>query len=80
MKLIMNQEHSHPVYGKAMRAGETFDVPDNEAVVWIKSGRARVAPTRSLMTKDEETLSEPAEEKEKKSGRYNRRDMRAEEK
>lgn len=79
MKLIMNQGHSHPVFGKTVHAGETFETPENEAMVWIKSGRARVAPTRTLMTKDEVVL-EPTEEKEKKSGRYNRRDMRAEEK
>lgn len=43
MRLIMNAGHEFEVYGKVMRAGDEFEVPDNEAAVWLKLGRARRA-------------------------------------
>jgi hypothetical protein len=52
----------HPVYSKTVLDGEEFDVPDGEGEQWKKIGWARDATP-------EET---------KKRGRYNRRDMRAE--
>ena len=41
MRLIMNPGHAHIVFGKVVRAGDDFEVPDNEAEIWIKLGRAR---------------------------------------
>ena len=61
MRLIMKPGQVHNVFGKVVRGGEEFEVPDNEGVTWIKLGIAR----------------EPSLEK-RRSGRYNRSDMRAE--
>jgi hypothetical protein len=41
MRLIMNQGQKHTIYGKVVCGGEEFEVPDNEAVVWVKIGRAK---------------------------------------
>jgi hypothetical protein len=47
MRLIMKDgQETRVVFGKVVRAGEEFDVPDNEAVTWIKLGFARQAPAR----------------------------------
>jgi hypothetical protein len=41
MRLVMNRGQRHPVYGKVVREGEEFDVPDDEGLTWIKTGRAK---------------------------------------
>ena len=52
----------HLVYNKPVQAGEEFEVPDNEGENWVKRGWARAS----------------SPEDQKRRGRYNRRDMRAE--
>lgn len=42
MRLIMNAGHAYEIYGKAVRAGDEFEVPDHEGETWIKMGRARL--------------------------------------
>ena len=85
MRLIMNQGHEYNVFGRLVRAGEEFETPDNEAVVWIQFGRAHKAPPRNhtIATKVLKAAveeSEPSLEEKQHNKRYNRRDMRAEEK
>jgi hypothetical protein len=41
MRLIMNVGQKHTVYGKVVRGGEEFEVPDNEGVTWLKMGHAK---------------------------------------
>lgn len=41
MRLMMNAGQVHTIYGKVVRGGDEFEVPDNEGHVWIKLGRAR---------------------------------------
>ena len=41
MRLVMNPGQKHTVYGKVVDAGEEFEVPDNEGVTWLKTGRAK---------------------------------------
>jgi hypothetical protein len=41
MRLIMNQDQKHTIYGKVVRGGEEFEVPDNEGIIWIKLGKAK---------------------------------------
>ena len=62
-KMVMNPGHEYIVYGKMVRAGEEFEVPDAEVNLWEMFKRAA-------------RVSEEEEAKPKK--RYNRRDMRAE--
>lgn len=81
MRLVMNEGHEHAVYGKIMRAGEEFEVPDNEASTWMTIGWARRARPATIITKAPSSEDLPDEqEQQKHSKRYNRRDMRAEEK
>ncbi len=83
MRLIMKPGQDHPVFGKMVRAGEEFEVPDLEAPVWIHSGRAsevQVHRNHSVATKVMKAAAEEShlEEKQDKK-RYARRDMRPEE-
>jgi hypothetical protein len=39
--LIMNPGQKYLVYGKQVRSGEEFEVPDDEGLTWIKTGRAK---------------------------------------
>lgn len=39
MRLIANE--SVLVYGRALKAGDDFEVPDNEGHVWILMGKAQ---------------------------------------
>lgn len=65
MRLIMNTGHRFEIYGRVVNAGDEFEVPDNEALLWMKLGRARkYGPGRPP--------------KSESAGRYNRADMRAE--
>lgn len=72
MRLIMNEGHEYVIYGKTIRAGEEFDVPENEAKIWQQLGRAR--------KKDELPKRGPGRprKQEESQPRYDRRDMRAE--
>lgn len=81
MRLIMNAGHEHVVYSKLVRAGEEFETPDSEAVVWIHSGRAHEAPHRNstIATRSLQAAHERPPEEQKQTKRYTRRDMRAEE-
>jgi hypothetical protein len=47
MRLIMNAGQQHIVFGKLVRPGDEFEVPDQEAHTWLAMGWARLAqPTR----------------------------------
>lgn len=52
------------VYGRAMRPGDEFEVPDGEGRVWILTGNA--AQKRG-----------PGRPRKEEAGRYSRADMRA---
>jgi hypothetical protein len=92
MRLKMNPGHEHEVYGRLVRAGTEFEVPENEARLWKTSGRASDAPprTKSLDAEPPASDAQPPEPPVKRGpGRprkyptegaptYNRRDMRAE--
>lgn len=55
------------VYGRALKAGDEFEVPDNEARTWILMGKAHPKRGVGRPRKDEAA-----------SGFYNRADLRAE--
>ena len=65
MRLIANEDVL--VYGRAMKAGDEFDVPDNEGRVWVLMGKAQ--PKRGPGRPRKEEAS---------AGFYNRADLRAE--
>jgi hypothetical protein len=74
------------VYGKAMVAGEEFDCPDKEAKVWEALARAKTCADGGAIEKNDQIglLSEKSNDaaeahgRRRRSGSYNRRDMRAE--
>lgn len=55
------------VYGRALKAGDEFDVPDNEGRVWMLMGKAQQRRGPGRPRKDEAA-----------PGLYNRADLRAE--
>ena len=55
------------VYGRALKAGDDFEVPDNEGHVWILMGKAQQKRGPGRPRKEEAA-----------AGFYNRRDLRAE--
>lgn len=71
MRLVMKPGQEYMVYGKKVRAGEEFDVPENEAEVWQKLGRAMKAG-------EEPPRRGPGRPPKNELGRYQRADMRAE--
>lgn len=87
MRLIMNPGHEYVIYGKKVRAGDEFDVPENEAQTWLKLSRAsRASPRGGVVDRGEQSAPVPegassqrVESPRSKRGRYNRSDMRAEE-
>lgn len=74
------------VYGKSMVAGDEFDCPEKEAKVWEALARAKTSPDGGVIEKNDQLgllgkkSSDAAEAhgRRRRSGYYNRRDMRAE--
>jgi hypothetical protein len=77
MRLVMTAQR-HSVYGRVVRAGEEFDVPDNEAVTWLKLGYARKAHPVRATTEAPRAVQASTAEEPKRRGRYSRSDMRVE--
>lgn len=88
MRLVMNPGHQYTVFGRRVRAGEEFDVPDNEARLWKLLGRAHEAPPKAK-NMNAEPAPRPEPPIKRGPGRprkypvegaptYSRRDMRAE--
>jgi hypothetical protein len=75
MRLVMLQEKD--VYGKRVKVGEEFEVPDNEAVTWIKIGFARAANAPSRGRQPTVLVQDPPLST-RGGGRYRRSDMRSE--
>lgn len=84
MELTIN---SVRVYGKELRKGDVFDVPDKEALLWKALARARpasaIAPrSNNYQTADVKAGDAASDDTDrpavKRQGRYPRRDMRAE--
>jgi hypothetical protein len=90
MRLIMNPGHERIVFGRRVRAGDEFDVPDeHEARVWVLVGWAREAPPKAKSMNAEPAPQAPGPPVKRGPGRprkypvgksphYSRRDMRAE--
>jgi hypothetical protein len=75
MRLIMLQEKD--VYGKRVKVGEEFEVPDNEAVTWIKVGFAKPANEQARGRQPKVVVQDPPMST-RGGGRYRRSDMRSE--
>lgn len=80
MELTVN---SARVYGKVLNRGDVFEVPDKEARLWGALARAKPAreeagkyQTANLSAASADDA--PRQHKQHRSGRYPRRDMRAE--
>lgn len=86
MRLVMNNGHERVVFGRRVRAGEEFEVPDVEARLWKLLGWASDVPIRSSKSMTAEPEPEPVRRgpgrprkyPETAAPFYSRRDMRAE--
>jgi hypothetical protein len=88
MRLVMNPGHEYVVFGRRVRAGDEFEIPDTEARLWKLLGRARDAPPKAK-SMNAEPAPTPEQEPIKRGpgrprkypieepARYDRRDMRA---
>lgn len=79
MRLIMNSGHERVVFGRRVRAGEEFEVPDIEARLWKLLGWATDAPirNRNLTAEPEQPKRGPGRPRKDEAPTYGRRDMRA---
>ena len=76
MRLVITRGH-HTVYGKVLAAGDTFDVPDNEARTWKMLGWAH-EDTEPERRGPGRPKRQAAVVQEADAPTYHRRDMRAE--
>lgn len=61
--------------------GHRFDVPEKEARLWAALGRAKISgPVEAAAPRQQQSAaaSDSSPQAERRSARYNRRDMRAE--
>jgi hypothetical protein len=89
MRLVMNPGREHVVYGRRVRGGDEFDVPEVDARLWKLLGWARDAPSKLKSMNAEPAPQAPEPPVKRGPGRprkypvgesphYSRRDMRAE--
>jgi hypothetical protein len=82
MKLVVNPGKEFTIYGRALRGGDEFEVPDKEGETWKKLGWASPAPSRQReLTRDmkaEDDSDSPRRGPGRPRKEYSRRDMRAE--
>jgi hypothetical protein len=80
MKLVVNPGKEFTIYGRALRGGDEFEVPDKEGETWKKLGWASPAPSRQRELTRDLKASEDGDSppQRQRSPRYSRRDIRAE--